>query len=76
MLKHLAWSEEQIVYFVPVFVDGFNTSTNSNKIVWALLVLKNRTWNIELSNQTHAIEKLKKLSQEIGTKDHQQRVLC
>lgn len=70
MLKHLAWSEEQIVYFVPVFVDGFN------KIVWALLVLKNRTWNIELSNQTHAIEKLKKLSQEIGTKDHQQRVLC
>ena len=37
MLKHLAWSEEQIVYFVPVFVDGFN------KIVWALLVLKNRT---------------------------------
>lgn len=70
MLKHLAWSEEQIVHFVPVFVDGFN------KIVWALLVLKNRTWNIELSNQTHAIEKLKKLSQEIGTKDHQQRVLC
>ena len=43
MLKHLAWSEEQIVYFVPVFVDGFNTCTNSNKIVWALLVLKNRT---------------------------------
>lgn len=37
MLKHLAWSEEQIVHFVPVFVDGFN------KIVWALLVLKNRT---------------------------------